>query len=604
MTHPMWRIATYGAVFFGVTSFTIFSTRFAGGLALVWPGTAIAAALFLTLPYSRHPLAAAAMVALSTLATSLFGFGPTWAFPLALVNAFEAWLIAWLLVRFRPERDYVESAAGIVSLGFFAGFMGPATAAIPGAIIVSQIVGGHFATHALSWLVGHGLGTMLAMPLALLLQSYKRLNFAPLREAGRTLPFAGLMLLTIGISAIAFFQSTFPSLFLPVVPLVLASFRFGRFGASVVVLLISIAAAASLGMEIGVFAGLEIPLWQKALFVQFYLATLLLISLPLAVALKQRQRFLEELIDREAMQRLIADHSDDALLHLDQHGTIRFASPASARLSGRENTDGLHLGAFFSDFDKQVVSDALDAAAEFPGRTEIVERSVERDGKTRWLEAKLRAIESSKQQTSAYVVTIRDVTDRKLEEIQASFEARTDALTGLPNRRAFLDELEGRLEVAEKQPFAFALIDLDHFKRVNDAYGHAVGDSVLKEVAEIMRSSANHDCFFARLGGEEFGAIVAGPALESSAIICERLRRAIQQHVMTDVDGGDFSVTASIGIAVIGERCSTSMAMQAADGPLYSAKASGRNCVRHAQDLKRFTQIDEPARKKPIAAAN
>lgn len=604
MTHPMWRIATYGAVFFGVTCFTIFWTRFAGGLALVWPGTAIGAALFLTLPRERHALAGAALVALSTIATSVFGFGPKWALPLAVVNVFEAWLIAWLLVRFRPQRDYVDSEAGIVCLGFFAGLVGPAIAAIPGAVIVTQIVGKTVAEHAVSWVIGHGLGTLLAMPLALLLEAYRRDKFLPLREQGRTLAFLGLVLFTIAVSAFAFLQSTFPSLFFPVVPLVLASFRFGRFGASVVVLMISMAAAGSLGMNVGVFAELQIPLWEKALFMQFYLATLLLISLPVAVALKQRQRFLEELVDREAMQRLIADHSDDALLHLDQHGTIRFASPASSRLSGRDDTDGLHLDAFFSDFDKQVVSDALDAAADHPGRTEIVERSVERDGKTRWLEAKLRAIESSKQQASAFVVTIRDVTERKLEEIQASFEARTDALTGLPNRRAFLDQLESRLEVADKQPFAFALIDLDHFKRVNDAFGHAVGDTVLKEVAEIMRASASQDCFFARLGGEEFGMIAVGPALESTAIVCEGLRRAIQQHVMTDVDGGNFSITASIGIAVISERCSTSMAMQAADGPLYSAKASGRNCVRHAQDLKRFAQIDEPARTNPIAVAN
>ena len=604
MTHAQWRIVSYGAVFFCVTSFTIFWTRFAGGLALVWPGTAIGAALFLAIPRSEHVKAATVLVALSTLATSLFGFGPGWAFPLALVNVFEAWLIARLLDHFRPQRDYVDSEVGIVALGFFAGVVGPAAAAIPGALVVMQIVGGNYALHAFSWIVGHGLGTLLAMPLALLLESYKKNGFVSLREPSRAMPFVGMLLLTVGVSAIAFLQSTVPSLFLPVVPLVFASFRFGRFGASIAVLIISLAASGSLGMDTGVFAGLGIALWQKALFLQFYLATLLLISLPVAVALKQRQRFMEELVDREAMQRLIADHSDDALLHLDQNGMVRFASPSSSRLSGQEDNDGLHLGAFFSDFDKEVVAEALATAAMHPGRTEIIERSVERDGKTKWLEAKLRAIESSKQQTSAFVVTIRDVTNRKLEEIQASFEARTDALTGLPNRRAFLDLLEARLEVADKKPFAFALIDLDHFKRVNDAFGHTVGDNVLKEIAEIMRSSETEDCSFARLGGEEFGMIATGPALETASSICERLRLSIEQHAMTDVDGGQFSITASIGIASIAENCSTSMAMQAADGPLYSAKASGRNCVRRAQDMSRFGQHDEPVRKSPIAIAN
>jgi diguanylate cyclase (GGDEF)-like protein/PAS domain S-box-containing protein len=588
--HPVLRIAAYGTLFFGVTCCTIFSTRFAGGLALVWPGTAIAAALFLSIPRSQHLGTAAFLASLSTLATSMFGFGPDWAFPLALINVFEAWFIAWLLVRFRPQRDYVESESGIVWLGFLAGVVGPFAAAVPSSFVVVQIVGGDWYLHAFSWLVGHGLGTLLVLPLALLLTSYKQPAFAKLKEPGRAWAFFGLVLLTMGISAFSFLQSIFPTLFLPIVPLALASFRFGRFGASITVLLITICAAITLGTNVGVFAQLDLPLWQKALFLQFYLCVLLLMSFPLAVALKQRQRFMEELVDREAMQRLIADHSDDALLHLDPYGMIRFASPASTRLSGREVVEGLHLGAFFSEFDREIVTGALAAAARYPGHTEIIERSVERAGQTRWLEAKLRAIEPSKKQASTFVVTIRDVTERKLNEIQVSWEARTDVLTGLPNRRAFLDVLEAQLEFADEQPFGFALIDLDHFKRINDSYGHAVGDKVLSQIARIMRENATDDCFFARLGGEEFGLIAGGPALESLSIICERLRLAIMRHSMTDNDGGHFNVTASIGIAQIAERCSSSMAMQAADGPLYSAKAAGRNCIRYAQHMGHFSE--------------
>ena len=602
--NPVMQIVTYGAVFFCVTSLTIVWTRFSGGLALVWPGAAIAAALFLTIPRSHSLAAAVTLAAFSTLATALFGLGPVWAIPFALVNVFEAWLIAWLLVRFRPQRDYVESEIGIVWLGFLAGIVGPLAASIPGGILASQVIPGGWQEHSFSWFIAHGLGTLLVMPLTLLLASYKKPVFARLLKRDRILPFIGMTLLTIGISAVALLQSTFPTLFLPVVPLVLASFRFGRFGAAITVLLITLASAGTLGTDTGVFAELTIPLWQKALFLQFYLSILVLLSFPLAVALKQRQRFMEELANREAMQRLIADHSDDALLQLDQHGMIRFASPASIRLSGRDKVVDLHLAAFFSEFDKEIVDGTLRSAAQYPGHTEIIERSVERGGQTRWLEAKLRAIDSSKHQASAYVVTIRDVTARKLDEIQASREARTDALTGLPNRRAFLDVLEDQLEFADEEPFALALVDLDYFKRVNDSYGHAVGDAVLKQVAEIMRESANDNCFFARLGGEEFGMIAVGPARETAAIICEKLRLAIQRHVMTDNDGGTFNITASLGIARIAERCSSSMAMQAADGPLYSAKAAGRNRLRHAQDMGRHGENRKPPLEDSRVAAN
>ncbi|HBM05233.1 MAG TPA: sensor domain-containing diguanylate cyclase, partial [Erythrobacter sp.] len=91
---------------------------------------------------------------------------------------------------------------------------------------------------------------------------------------------------------------------------------------------------------------------------------------------------------------------------------------------------------FFSEFDRKKVDRALDKASRHPGRTEILERSVGRGGKTRWLEAKLRAVETSGRKVCGFVVTIRDITARKLEELEMTREARTDTLTGLPNRRA------------------------------------------------------------------------------------------------------------------------------------------------------------------------
>ena len=417
------------------------------------------------------------------------------------------------------------------------------------------------------------------------------------------LPFFAILSFTALVSVVAFSQSLLPALFLPIVPLVLASFRFRRFGAAIAVLIITAAAAGTLASETGTFAELAIPLWQKALFLQFYVVILLLIAFPMAVAIQQRQRVMDELVDREAMQRLIADHSDDALLQLDGAGTIRFASPASRRLSGRDDVEGLHMAAFFSAFDRDMVAASLEKAAEQPGQTKILERSVEHDGETRWLEAKLRAIETSRSKASGFVVTIRDVTERKLDELQASREARTDPLTGLPNRRAFLDMLDSKLRTAEQAPFAFALVDLDHFKRVNDSYGHTVGDAVLTQIGRIMHDMASEDCFFARLGGEEFGIIATGPVAEIAPTICERLRLAIQQKPMSDNDGGSFHITASIGVAAIGERCSSSMAMQAADGPLYMAKASGRNCTRRAQDMGALASLGTQVRKPQVKIA-
>ena len=115
-----------------------------------------------------------------------------------------------------------------------------------------------------------------------------------------------------------------PALFLPIVPLVLASFRFRRFGAAIAVLIITAAAAGTLCQRNGHLRRARDTAVAKGPVPQFYVVILLLIAFPMAVAIQQRQRVMDELVDREAMQRLIADHSDDALLHLDGAGTIRF----------------------------------------------------------------------------------------------------------------------------------------------------------------------------------------------------------------------------------------------------------------------------------------
>lgn len=576
------RLLGYGAVFFVVTSLTIFWTRFNGGLAFVWPGTAISCALFLAIPYRQWPAGALVLIVLSAIATSLFGFGPKLAIPLGVINVFEAAVAASLLRRARPEGDWIESEAGIVALALIGGLVAPLLASIPGGAVAAILVGEPWLAHASSWFAGHALGTVLFLPIVLLLKpGNDAAGFRPptLRAA---VEWLALIAVTIVVTAIALFQSTYPSLFLPILPLVLVSYRFGRFGASSAVLTITLLATVSLAAGTGPLAEIAVPISHKVLFLQFYLAVLLLISLPLSVALKQREILLAEIVDREALHRLIADHSDDALLHLDRTGHIRFASPAWRRLSALGEVEGRHLSAFFGQHDHDRIVAVLDDARDRPGSTVILERAVTRDSKTLWLEAKMRAVATGSSPVNSFVVTIRDVTARKLEELQAAHEARTDVLTGLPNRRAFLDVIERALTNADTQPFALALIDLDHFKRVNDTYGHDTGDIVLRQVATAMEAVASRQCFFARLGGEEFGLIMTGEAADGAHILCETLRHSLQRSVMIAKDGRTFNITASIGIARIAERCSASMALHAADGPLYAAKASGRNAVRLA----------------------
>lgn len=158
-------------------------------------------------------------------------------------------------------------------------------------------------------------------------------------------------------------------------------------------------------------------------------------------------------------------------------------------------------------------------------------------------------------------------------------EARTDGLTGLANRRAFdqqLDELF-RAFAQSRQPFSLALIDIDHFKKVNDTHGHPAGDAVLREVASRLRLHVSDPIQIARYGGEEF-AIVLGLPLGQAAIAIDQLRSTIAAHVV-DAEGKKLNVSISCGVAEVEPEERIGKLVRRADEALYSAKLGGRNRV-------------------------
>ena len=591
------RIAWFAAAYFALTSLAILWSRFGGGLALIWPGTALLCALLTTLPRRRWPAVLGVFAGLSAAATALFGLGPQVAVPLALVNVFEGWVIALLLLALRPRRDWLESVEGLTALVVVAGVAGPALAAGAGGAIVAGQLGGFWLDHALDWLPSHGLGTLLTFPLACMAARGDLSGEADGSSTGRPLEFLAHGLGVAAVAGLAFFGSRYPLLFLPIAPLLLAALRLGRRGASLGMIVIAAAAAAAVHSDSGFFARLGLPLGETALFVQFYLATLLLLALPASVALRQHQLLVAELEDRKALERLVADHSEDALLNLDETGLVRYASPAGQRLSGQDELVGKPLGLFFDPLDQGLVRGALAEAAARPGETRSLERPVLRGDEQVWLEAKLRAVAhvpahgGRPEALHGYAVTIRDVTARKHAELDAIQAAETDPLTGLANRRAFHGQLERALAHAGQRPFALAILDLDHFKSINDTHGHMMGDAVLREVAAVMRRLSNPSRFFARIGGEEFALIGRQRDFADAERLCERLRAETAALRFTAPDGTRFSPTASIGLTPIAARMSAARALQAADTLLYAAKNSGRDRIETPSSLPARTSF-------------
>ncbi len=195
---------------------------------------------------------------------------------------------------------------------------------------------------------------------------------------------------------------------------------------------------------------------------------------------------------------------------------------------------------------------------------------------------------------------------RSTYEISLSM-ALTDSLTGLYNRRYLEVHLEKLIEnnAKSKKALGVIMMDIDHFKIVNDTHGHKVGDEVLKIFADRIKDNLRSFDLVARLGGEEFVAILPDVSQERAYIVAERLRRSIADNpIACSVDGGSLSITTSVGGAIInrgGHAIST--ILDRADKCLYEAKNSGRNCTVFEnkgklnpddyKDVDRFIGIDD-----------
>ena len=186
--------------------------------------------------------------------------------------------------------------------------------------------------------------------------------------------------------------------------------------------------------------------------------------------------------------------------------------------------------------------------------------------------AQMRHLETS-------VMRLRD------ERTQLRYAAGTDALTGLENRASLLPRLAQLLSMAVRtgKPLCVVMSDLDFFKRINDTYGHVVGDQVLRDTAARMRAAVRDFDQLGRYGGEEFIAVLQDTPLTIAVQVAERVRQRVGEDAFDAVNGG-LQVTISQGIAESRPGDSVESLVARADAALYTAKQAGRNCVRVADN--------------------
>lgn len=183
--------------------------------------------------------------------------------------------------------------------------------------------------------------------------------------------------------------------------------------------------------------------------------------------------------------------------------------------------------------------------------------------------------------------------NRQLEESLRQIEmlARHDSLTGVLNHRSLVTLLETELQRSARtaQPFCFVMVDLDHFKGVNDRYGHPVGDTVLRSVCDIAAGGLRTTDFIGRLGGEEFAIILTDTVIADGMFTMERLRLDVAAHDWESVAHG-LSVSFSAGVAQFAPGDSVQTITKRADTALYCAKDAGRNRIVAAESVLREPQ--------------
>jgi diguanylate cyclase (GGDEF)-like protein len=195
----------------------------------------------------------------------------------------------------------------------------------------------------------------------------------------------------------------------------------------------------------------------------------------------------------------------------------------------------------------------------------------------------------------------RSELEEELEEEAAPAieQGLVELLTGLPNNRSVQDTLRRMVAQASRTvlPLSAAMLDLDHFKHVNDAHGHSRGDEVLAAVATTLRSSLRESDFVGRYGGEEFLILLPDTGKQQARTVAEKVRAAVEAIVLSNLE---LRVTASLGVATLPDDCGDADSLvRAADRALYAAKGRGRNRVELFESRRGRAPDPEPAPTRP-----
>ncbi|MFL1525084.1 diguanylate cyclase [Pseudomonas sp. O230] len=276
--------------------------------------------------------------------------------------------------------------------------------------------------------------------------------------------------------------------------------------------------------------------------------------------------------------------NDFAVLGLTKQGVINSWSPSAERLTGYTESEaiGETLSRFYSlsALEVDVLKEQLIFAREegWHSRDYLCQH---KSGRSFFAQTMIAVLRDESDEFSGYTVVFRDITERKVSSDNLANLLTKDHLTGAVNRAHFFNLAEKELARASRYEHSISIImlDADHFKHVNDSWGHPIGDEVLKSIVNIAEGVLRPGDTIARFGGEEFVVMLPKSNSIEASVIAERLRSSIEA---SSVEAGDevIKITVSIGCASMSQSRSTlKQLLVSADSALYQAKSRGRNCI-------------------------
>jgi diguanylate cyclase (GGDEF)-like protein/PAS domain S-box-containing protein len=278
---------------------------------------------------------------------------------------------------------------------------------------------------------------------------------------------------------------------------------------------------------------------------------------------------------------VLVEALEEGIVLLDENGRINAANPSARMLIGEDDAVRHWLWGINPDEHVNGLHPATETLLDGRPRTGIEMPVIGPDGQTRWLNVNARAVfDMDTGQVVAVLCSFSDISGHKSLELELQQQAAVDPLTGLYNRRYIERRLHEEMNRARRagQPLSLAMIDIDHFKEVNDRYGHVGGDRALKAFADMLPLGLRAHDLIARLGGDEFCVVLPNAGATRAAAAIERCLKFVSQTEV-QIEDQRFHIAGSAGVAELTPQMTLEQLMHTADQVLYAAKQGGRDRV-------------------------